>query len=52
MLFTFGYGYVATLVASEEMSRRSAAAELSPGDAQTASVPPPAAPAHDVAEAA
>jgi len=33
MLFTFGYGYVASLVASEQMARRKAAAEL-PATAQ------------------
>ena len=54
MLFTFGYGYVATLVATEEMARRGAAAQLAPGEAPTASVPPPApsTATGDVAEAA
>jgi cellulose synthase/poly-beta-1,6-N-acetylglucosamine synthase-like glycosyltransferase len=49
MLFTFGYGYVATLVASEEMARRGAMAHAS---GETQSVPPPAASQADVAEAA
>ena len=39
MIFTFGYGYVATLVASEQFARRRAAA-LQPSVAE--SVPPPA----------
>jgi cellulose synthase/poly-beta-1,6-N-acetylglucosamine synthase-like glycosyltransferase len=53
MLFTFGYGYVATLVASEEMSRRAAAASLGlTGGAETASVPPPAPSRGDVTETA
>jgi cellulose synthase/poly-beta-1,6-N-acetylglucosamine synthase-like glycosyltransferase len=52
MLFTFGYGYVATLVASEELSRRAATAKL--GLATVDSVVPPAPPPSrgDVAEAA
>ena len=50
MLFTFGYGYVATLVATEEMARRAAASTLS--GAETASAPPPAPSAGDIAEAA
>ena len=52
MLFTFGYGYVATLVAAEQMARRGAVAQLSPGEAQTASFPTPAPSESDVAEAA
>jgi cellulose synthase/poly-beta-1,6-N-acetylglucosamine synthase-like glycosyltransferase len=52
MLFTFGYGYVATLVAAEEMARRGAVAQLSPGEAQSASFPTPAPSESDVAEAA
>jgi cellulose synthase/poly-beta-1,6-N-acetylglucosamine synthase-like glycosyltransferase len=52
MLFTFGYGYVATLVATEEMARRGAATQLAPGEAQSASFPPPATSQADVAEAA
>jgi hypothetical protein len=51
MLFTFGYGYVATLVASEELARRGAAASA-PGHAEATSVPPPAPSQADVAEAA
>jgi hypothetical protein len=40
MLFTFGYGYVASLVASEQVARRRAARlGLAPA---TESVPPPA----------
>src|SRR5579863_7438232 len=35
MLFTFGYGYVATLVASEELARRGAASKLALAGAQT-----------------
>jgi glycosyltransferase involved in cell wall biosynthesis len=50
MLFTFGYGYVAALVASEEMARRAAALAL-PG-AEPVSVPPPAPSRENVAEAA
>jgi hypothetical protein len=52
MLFTFGYGYVATLVATEEMARRGAVAQLSPAEAQSASFPAPASSQADVAEAA
>ncbi len=52
MLFTFGYGYVATLVASEEMSRRAAAGKLAIANGTPASVPPPAPSQGDVAEAA
>jgi hypothetical protein len=53
MLFTFGYGYVATLVASEEVSRRSAASKLAlAGTPLADSVPPPAPSRGDVAEAA
>jgi cellulose synthase/poly-beta-1,6-N-acetylglucosamine synthase-like glycosyltransferase len=40
MLFTFGYGYVATFVASEQLARRKA--QLQPGRPATASEPPPA----------
>jgi hypothetical protein len=49
MLFTFGYGYVATLVASEEMARR---ASVSAAPAAADSVPPPAPSETDIAEAA
>lgn len=43
MLFTFGYGYVASLVASEQLARRRAA-ELAPGpNAGSADSVPPAA---------
>jgi cellulose synthase/poly-beta-1,6-N-acetylglucosamine synthase-like glycosyltransferase len=53
MLFTFGYGYVATLVASEEFARRAAASRLALTGAQTSdSAPPPAPSRGDVAEAA
>jgi cellulose synthase/poly-beta-1,6-N-acetylglucosamine synthase-like glycosyltransferase len=52
MLFTFGYGYVATLVASEEMARRAAAAKLAVTGPDSARVPAPAASQGDVAEAA
>jgi hypothetical protein len=52
MLFTFGYGYVATLVATEEMARRAAASRLPLTGAEAASVPPPAPSQGDVAEAA
>ncbi len=46
MLFTFGYGYVASLVASEQFARRRAAeAALAPA---ADSVPPPAPSAEDV----
>jgi hypothetical protein len=49
MLFTFGYGYVASLVASEQLARRRAAQpERAPAD----SVPPAAASAEDVEELA
>jgi Glycosyl transferase family group 2 len=47
MLFTFGYGYVATLVASEQFARRRAA-EAQVAAAETGSVPPPAPSAEDV----
>ena len=40
MLFTFGYGYVAFFVASEQLARRKA--QLASGRAATTSVPPPA----------
>ena len=49
MLFTFGYGYVATLVASEQVARRRAA-RLAPATAPTSeaeSVPPAAQPASE-----
>ncbi|HEY2513914.1 MAG TPA: glycosyltransferase [Polyangiaceae bacterium] len=52
MLFTFGYGYVASLVASEELARRSAASKLALAGAAPESVPPPAPSRGDVAEAA
>jgi glycosyltransferase involved in cell wall biosynthesis len=47
MLFTFGYGYVAALVASEQFARRRAAAALRPA-AEPDSVPPPAPSTDDV----
>jgi cellulose synthase/poly-beta-1,6-N-acetylglucosamine synthase-like glycosyltransferase len=47
MLFTFGYGYVATLVASEQFARRRAA-EAQVVASDTGSVPPPAPSAEDV----
>jgi hypothetical protein len=40
MLFTFGYGYVAFFVASEQLARRKA--QLASGRVASASVPPPA----------
>jgi cellulose synthase/poly-beta-1,6-N-acetylglucosamine synthase-like glycosyltransferase len=45
MLFTFGYGYVATLVATEQLARRKASrvAALATGSVQLDSVPPSAA---------
>jgi hypothetical protein len=52
MLFTFGYGYVATLVGAEEMARRAAGARLALAEGGAASVPPPAPSRNDVAEAA
>ena len=39
MIFTFGYGYVATLVASEQFARRRAAA-LQPAASASESIPP------------
>jgi hypothetical protein len=42
MLFTFGYGYVASLVASEQAARRRAQAALPAGAPELDSVPPPA----------
>jgi hypothetical protein len=51
LLFTFGYGYVATLVATEQFARKKAA-ELAPVSAGTASVPPPGPSANDVEELA
>jgi len=51
MLFTFGYGYVATLVASEQLARRKAA-ELAPVSTDPGSIPPPAPSAADVEELA
>jgi hypothetical protein len=50
MLFTFGYGYVATLVATEEMARRASTLAAAPATAQ--SVPPPAPSQGDFSEAA
>jgi cellulose synthase/poly-beta-1,6-N-acetylglucosamine synthase-like glycosyltransferase len=41
MLFTFGYGYVATLVATEQFARRRAAT-LAPVSTEPGSIPPPA----------
>ena len=42
-IFTFGYGYVATLVASEQFARRRAAIQaLAQGNAEGSSLPPPA----------
>ena len=42
MLFTFGYGYVASLVMSEQAARRRAQAALPAGSVELDSVPPPA----------
>ena len=46
-LFTFGYGYVASLVAKEQVVRRRAAAQLAsaqaPGTLIGDSIPPPEA---------
>ena len=42
MLFTFGYGYVASLVMSEQAARRRAQAALPAGSPELDSVPPPA----------
>jgi hypothetical protein len=43
MLFTFGYGYVASLVASEQLARRRAARlAAARGAAELESLPPPA----------
>ncbi len=42
MLFTFGYGYVATLVGAEEMARRAAGAKLALAEGNATSVPLPA----------
>jgi hypothetical protein len=42
MLFTFGYGYVAALVASEQIARRRAARLSVLADTAADSVPPPA----------
>jgi glycosyltransferase involved in cell wall biosynthesis len=47
-LFMFGYGYVATLVAREQLARRRAAAAL-PVRAEADSVPPPAESAEELA---
>ncbi len=46
MLFTFGYGYVASLVASEQLARRRASAAATTAVAD--SVPPPAPSTDDV----
>jgi hypothetical protein len=51
MLFTIGYGYVATLVASEQLARRKAA-RLAPAFRELDSVPPVAAPADSSEELA
>ena len=51
MLFTFGYGYVAALVASEQFARKKAA-ELAPVSTNPASIPPPAGSTADVEELA
>jgi cellulose synthase/poly-beta-1,6-N-acetylglucosamine synthase-like glycosyltransferase len=49
MMFTFGYGYVATLVVSEQAARRRAARLLpASAAAELESVPPPAPDAQDV----
>lgn len=48
MLFTFGYGYVATLVASEQFARRRAQ-ELAPNRAELDSVPPAAVSTEELA---
>ena len=42
LLFTFGYGYVASLVMSEQAARRRAQAALPAGSVELDSVPPPA----------
>jgi glycosyltransferase involved in cell wall biosynthesis len=52
MLFTFGYGYVASLVASEQIARRRAAAAPVRAALASDSVPPAAASANDVEELA
>ena len=49
MLFTFGYGYVATLVATEQLARRKAA-ELAPVSDGAGAIPPAGPSANDVAE--
>jgi cellulose synthase/poly-beta-1,6-N-acetylglucosamine synthase-like glycosyltransferase len=51
MMFTFGYGYVATLVATEEMARR-AATTLAPASSDAQSIPSPAPSRGDFSEAA
>lgn len=48
MLFMFGYGYVATLVASEQVARRKAA-RLVPATMDAESIPPPAASSEELA---
>jgi hypothetical protein len=51
MLFTFGYGYVASLVASEQVARRRAARLASAAmPAEADSVPPPAHAVSDASE--
>ena len=50
MLFTFGYGYVAMLVATEELARRGVHGSPLTGD--RAERPPPAPSQGDFAEAA
>lgn len=51
MLFTFGYGYVALLVASEQAARRKAA-QAAPALSEPVSVPPPAAAQDEATELA
>jgi cellulose synthase/poly-beta-1,6-N-acetylglucosamine synthase-like glycosyltransferase len=43
LLFTFGYGYVAYFVASEQLARRKASAAAPAQDGAPASIPPPPA---------
>jgi GT2 family glycosyltransferase len=51
MLFTFGYGYVATLVATEQFAR-AAAAKAAAATGQPVSVPPPAPSESEIEELA
>jgi hypothetical protein len=45
MLFTFGYGYVAALVAAEQVARRRASTRVALAGAATPESVPPSAPA-------